>query len=291
MSTRQVYRGSYDDRLYWQRVSRNLGWLGSTAGQQRERQERLRDSVVGIVGTGGIGGAAAARLARMGVRHLKLADPDVFDVSNIQRQLGADLEHVGRNKAEVVAEAVFNITGDVDIDVFPEGVNPDSAQEFVEGCDYVMDQMEFFQIKNRYALHRAFRNSDRCRFVLKIPTVGHTVIVYKYTKNSMTIEEVYGIDEDAELTPSVTRKLVERAIAEMPAYPDREMLDHWFVDAQSVPIFGACPPMAEGILCERLALEILDIPGVAPLPEQPGYAIFDALNWSARMVPGEWWKQ
>lgn len=291
MSTRQTYRGPYEETLYWERVSRNLGWLGNTIEQQRERQEWLRDSVVGIVGVGGIGGAAAARLARMGFRHLKLADPDVFDVSNIQRQMGADLNHVGRNKAEVVAETVFNITRDVEIDVFPEGVNQESAVEFVRGCDYAMDQMEFFQIKNRYALHRAFRNCDRCRFILKIPTVGHTVIVYKYTKNSMTIEEVYGIDEDAELTADVRRMLVERAIAEMPAYPDRTVLDHWLVETQCIPIFGGCPPMAEGILCERLALEILEIPGVVPLPEQPGYAIFDALNWTARMVAGKWWEQ
>ncbi|AJC60075.1 MULTISPECIES: ThiF family adenylyltransferase [Streptomyces] len=291
MADRTTYRGTYDDKFYWERVDRNLGWLGDTPEEQRARQEKLRDSVVGIVGTGGIGGAVALRLVRMGVRNLKLADPDIFELSNVQRQIGADVEHLGRNKAEVVAELAYDLTRDVNIDVFPEGITPESAEEFMDGCDYVMDQMEFYQVKNRYALHRAFRKSDRCKFMLKIPTVGHTVIVYKYTKDSMTIEEVYDIPEDAEFTPDVIKKLVERAIAVMPSYPGREMIDHWFVDMKRMPIFGACPPMAEGILTERLALEILEIPGLEPLPVQPGYAIFDSLSWTAKMVPGKWWTE
>ncbi|MEG8179111.1 molybdopterin biosynthesis protein MoeB [Nocardia terpenica] len=286
---RQSYRGEYNDELYWERVDRNLGWLGNTLPEQRARQERLRDSVVGIVGTGGIGGAVALRLVRMGVRNLKLADPDTFEISNIQRQLGADLRTVGRNKAEVVAEQAFALTEDVNIDVFPDGLTPDTAVEFVDGCDYVMDQMEFFQIKNRYALHRAYRASQRCRFMLNIPTVGHTVIVFKYTRDSMPIEEVYGLDENAELTPETVRRLMERIMPKIPAYPSRAALDHWFVDMHRMPIFGACPPLAEGILTELLTQEILDIPGRAVLPVQPGYAIFDTVSWNAELVQRAGW--
>ncbi len=157
------YRGEYEDKLYWERVDRNLGWLGDTEVEQRKRQAKLRETTIGIAGTGGIGGAVATRLVRMGARHLKLADPDDFDVTNIQRQLGASLDNVGRNKAEVVAEQAFELSRDVDIDVYPDGITPKNAQDFMDGCDYVMDQMEFWQVKNRYALHRAFRASRQCR--------------------------------------------------------------------------------------------------------------------------------
>ena len=58
---RQQYRGPYDDDFYWERVNRNLGWLGDTTEEQQARQEKLRDSVIGVVGTGGIGGAVAAQ--------------------------------------------------------------------------------------------------------------------------------------------------------------------------------------------------------------------------------------
>ena len=75
---RRRHEGAYDEAAYWERVDRNLGWLGNSEEEQRHRQELLRDSVIGVVGTGGIGGAVALRLARMGVRTLKLADPDSY---------------------------------------------------------------------------------------------------------------------------------------------------------------------------------------------------------------------
>ena len=283
------YRGDYDDKLYWERVDRNLGWLGDTVEEQRARQEKLRDAVIGIVGTGGIGGAVATRLVRMGARNLKLADPDNFDVTNIQRQLGASLENVGRNKAEVVAEMAFELTRDVNIDVYPQGITPETAEHFMDGCDYVMDQMEFYQVRNRYALHRAFRASDRCRFMFKIPTVSHKVFVFTYTHDSMPIEEVYGLPEDTPIDEFATRRLMERIMPEIPDYPGKKMLDEWFVTMQRMPIFGACPPMAEGILVERLAQEIMDIPGRVPLPPQSGYAVFDSLTWEAKIVEKAWW--
>lgn len=286
---RPSFRGTYDDAFYWERVDRNLGWLGDTPEEQRERQVRLRDAVIGIVGTGGIGGAVAARLVRMGACNLKLADPDHFDLTNVQRQFGASRETIGRNKAEVVAEQVFGLTGDVNIDVYPEGITPESAAEFMDGCDYVMDQMEFFQIKNRYALHRAFRASDRCRFMFKIPTVAHSTIIFTYTKDSMPIEEVYDLDEDAEFTPEVTRRLMERIMPEYQDFPSEKTLDEWFVQNQKMPIFGACPPLAEGVLVERLAQEIMDLPGRTPLLPQPGYALFDTLTWNAKLVDRAWW--
>lgn len=290
MSTEIIrYRGEYDDKFYWERVDRNLGWLGNSEEEQRARQEKLRDAVIGIVGTGGIGGAVATRLVRMGARKLKLADPDDFDVTNIQRQLGASVQNVGRNKAEVVAELAYDLSRDVEIDVYPQGINPDTAEPFMDGCDFVMDQMEFFQIKNRYALHRAFRASPRCRFMFKIPTVGHKVFIFTYTHDSMPLEQVYDVPEDTPITPEVTQRLMERIMPEIPEYPSREMLDQWFVGLQRMPIFGACPPVAEGLLVERLAQEIMDLPGRAVLPPQPGYAVFDSLSWEARTVDRAWW--
>lgn len=108
MFDRSRYTVEYDDEFCWKRVGRNLGWLGNTEAEQRQRQCRLRDAVIGVAGCGGIGSATADRLVRMGVRNLKLADPDTFDVSNINRQFGASVDTVGANKAEVVAELVYN---------------------------------------------------------------------------------------------------------------------------------------------------------------------------------------
>ena len=86
--------GEYDDAAYWERVKRNLAWMGNTEEEQRANQERLRDATIGIAGTGGIGGATAMRLVRMGARHIKIADPEDFELSNVQRQAGASVDTV-----------------------------------------------------------------------------------------------------------------------------------------------------------------------------------------------------
>lgn len=286
-----VYTAEPNEEMYWERVNRSLGWLGNTETEQRERQEKLKNAVIGIAGTGGIGGQLAQRLVRLGVRNLKLADPDTFDISNMNRQMGADLEHIGKNKAEVVAEMTYALNHDVNIAVYPEGITPETAQDFVEG-DYVLDQMDFYEIANRYALHRAFRKSDKAKFIFKVPTVAHGTYIFKYTKDSMTIEDVYGIKEDSPLSPKVIHRLMERIIPKMPNYPSEETLDHWFIDLERMPIFAACPPIAEGVLAERLAQAITEVdqlPGAAKIPVQPGYVYFDTLSWSTEIHEGKWW--
>lgn len=287
-----IYTAKPNEEMYWERVNRSLGWLGNTEAEQRERQEKLKNAVIGIAGTGGIGGQLAQRLVRLGVRNLKLADPDTFDISNMNRQMGADLEHIGKNKAEVVAEMTYALNHDVNIAVYPEGITPETAQDFVEDCDYVLDQMDFYEVANRYALHRAFRKSDKAKFIFKVPTVAHGTYIFKYTKDSMTIEDVYGIKEDSPLSPEVIHRLMERIIPKMPNYPSEETLDHWFIDLERMPIFAACPPIAEGVLAERLAQAITEVdqlPGAAKITVQPGYVYFDTLSWSTEIHEGKWW--
>ena len=64
-----------------------------------EGQERLLSSHALIVGAGGLGSPAALYLGSAGVGRITLADDDVVDVTNLQRQIAHDLAAVGRNKA------------------------------------------------------------------------------------------------------------------------------------------------------------------------------------------------
>lgn len=286
------HQGTYDDSFYWERVDRNLGWLGDTQDEARERQTKLRDSVIGVAGTGGIGGSTALRLLRMGAGKMKLADCDEFDATNIQRQVGAEIGNLGRNKAEVIGELGFAISGDVEIDVFPQGITDATAQPFTDGCDIVLDQIDVYTVDAHYALHEAFRNSSRCRCVITVLTIGHAAYVFKYTHDSMQIEDVYGLPKKSgsALTDKELRQLIGRIIPEQPDYPSRETFDRWWVADRTVGIWGGTPPLCEGVLAERTALELMDFPGVTPLPTQPGYAIMDTRSWTARTYSGAWWE-
>jgi len=286
------HRGQYNDQFYWDRVDRNLGWFGESDDEARKRQTKLRNSVVGIAGAGGIGGSTALRLIRMGVGTIKIADPDEFDGTNIQRQVGADLTHLDQNKAAVIGEMGFEISGDVAIDVYTQGITDDTAEAFVDGCDLILDQIDVYAVDAHYALHEAFRRSDRCKSIITVLTIGHAAYVFKYTKDSMQIEDVYGIPKRhaSDLSEGELRQLIGRIIPEQPDYPSRETFDRWWVDNRTVSIWAGTPPLCEGVLAERTALELMDFPDTEPLPVQPGYAILDTKNWTSKLVTGAWWE-
>src|SRR5687767_1077946 len=86
-------------------------------------QEKLRNSRVAIAGMGGVGGAHLLTLARMGIGAFNIADPDVFEVANFNRQVGATISNLGRNKAEAMADAVADVNPQVKLNVFAEAVD------------------------------------------------------------------------------------------------------------------------------------------------------------------------
>ena len=88
---------------YAEAFKRNRGLI------TEEEQEKLRNSRVAIAGMGGVGGVHLVTLARLGIGKFTIADPDVFEVANFNRQYGATISNVGRNKAEAMAEAALDI--------------------------------------------------------------------------------------------------------------------------------------------------------------------------------------
>ena len=175
-----THEAEFDEKFYNDRTNRNGCFLGVDKAQQELSQLKLRNSVVGIAGCGGIGGLLAMTLARLGVGHIKLADPDSFEASNINRQLGAGEKTLGRNKALVVGEVVRDMVRDVKLEVYPEGIQLHTAESFVEGCDLVFDQTDVYLISERYALHRAFQAHERTRCILASCVWGWGANIYTH---------------------------------------------------------------------------------------------------------------
>ena len=108
-----------------------------------EGMERLRGARVMVVGLGAVGGYALEALARAGVGHLTLVDFDVFDESNINRQILALSSTVGRKKTEVARERVLDINPDCDVKIIETFVNADTLPQLLaEPVDYVVDAID-----------------------------------------------------------------------------------------------------------------------------------------------------
>lgn len=102
----------------------------------------LAGKKVAVAGCGGSGGAASLLLARLGVQRFHLADPGVFDPPDMNRQWGASLATMGRNKAAVHEELIRTIHPTAQVRTFGEGVTEENIEPFLEGCDLLIDALD-----------------------------------------------------------------------------------------------------------------------------------------------------
>lgn len=109
----------------------------------KEAMEKLRNSTVAIFGLGGVGTYVAEALARSGVGNFALFDDDSICVTNINRQLIATRKTIGRKKAEVMAERIFDINQQANVEVNVCFYMPDNADEFqLMKYDYIVDAVD-----------------------------------------------------------------------------------------------------------------------------------------------------
>ncbi|OGR10728.1 MAG: hypothetical protein A2097_02790 [Desulfobacula sp. GWF2_41_7] len=88
-----------------------------------------------IAGLGGVGGLLAERMARLGVGHLKIADPEIFECSNLNRQFGSSTGTIGGKKARIMADILQDINPHMKLEVYEEGINKTNVARFVDGAD------------------------------------------------------------------------------------------------------------------------------------------------------------
>jgi len=117
--------------------SRTVDLLGA------EGFARLRRAFVVVIGLGGVGSHAAVGLARAGLGRLRLVDFDAVTATSLNRHAVALPEHVGRPKAQVVADFVARIHPSIEVDAREAFFHDDTAAELLGGDpDLVLDAID-----------------------------------------------------------------------------------------------------------------------------------------------------
>ncbi|MBI3145546.1 MAG: molybdopterin-synthase adenylyltransferase MoeB [Pseudogulbenkiania sp.] len=106
-----------------------------------------------IVGAGGLGSPVALYLASAGVGLLSIADDDVVELTNLQRQIAHDMASLGRNKAESAAERMRALNPEVTVRVIGERLTGQALADEVARHDVVLDCSDNFA--TRHAVNRA----------------------------------------------------------------------------------------------------------------------------------------
>ena len=108
-----------------------------------EEVDRLQNASVLLFGVGGVGGFTCEALARAGVGRIHIVDKDVVDITNINRQIIATHDTVGRPKVEVMKERILSINPAAVVEATECFYLPDRAAEFDFGAyDYVIDAID-----------------------------------------------------------------------------------------------------------------------------------------------------
>jgi len=122
-------------------------------------QQRLLRSRAAVVGAGGLGSPALLYLAAAGVGYLRIIDPDVVTLSNLQRQVVHRVSELHRPKADSARETLAALNPDVEVDMRPELLTEENILDLLADVDVVVDGSDNFP--TRYLLN------DACFFLKK----------------------------------------------------------------------------------------------------------------------------
>jgi tRNA A37 threonylcarbamoyladenosine dehydratase len=115
---------------------------------------RIATTRVILFGVGGVGGWCAESLVRSGIRHLTLVDCDIVNVTNLNRQVQATTETLGRLKVEVLRERLLTINPEAEIESIAEVYSAETADSFhLETYDFVIDAIDSLSPKAHLILH------------------------------------------------------------------------------------------------------------------------------------------
>lgn len=127
-----------DERYHRQSLVPSIGEAG---------QQRLAEASVLVVGCGALGTVSADLLARAGIGHLRIADRDIVDVTNLQRQVLFDESDLASPKATAARNRLRSINSTIDIEAFVVDVDASNIERLADGCTAIVDGLDNFETR------------------------------------------------------------------------------------------------------------------------------------------------
>ncbi|MFT9496590.1 sulfur carrier protein ThiS adenylyltransferase ThiF [Anaerosolibacter sp.] len=123
-----------------------------------ENLEKVRSCKIGIAGAGGLGSNCAFNLVRSGFKHFVIADFDVVEFTNLNRQFYF-AKHVGRKKVDALKENLLHINCDLWIETYREKIEAHNVGDVFKDCNVVVEAFDQAHYKRMIVEH--YLNSDK----------------------------------------------------------------------------------------------------------------------------------
>lgn len=232
-----------------EQFSRNLGIMSE------EEIKQLQQTTIAIAGCGCIGGFSAELLARMGVGQLILADPDTFDVSNINRQCAATHQTVNQLKVVALENHLLSINPNIKMMTYSQGVHEQNTTAFLDKADYVIDAIDYFAFPEAVLLHRAARKKNL--FTTTAVALGFGASVLTFDPQGITLEAYTGISEESSIEELRGAHFPPTQYSQqLPTYATHEKIKEW-LQARTIPTISVGQALGPGMLVSQMILHIL----------------------------------
>ncbi len=195
----------------------------------REAMEKLAAARVAVFGVGGVGGYAVEALARSGVGALDLIDSDTISLTNINRQLLATHDSIGKSKVEVARQRVLSINPACTVTTHQVFYLPETEAQFdFTRYDYIIDAIDTV--------------SGKLALIVNAQKAGTPIICSmgagnKLDPTAFRVADIYETSADA-LARVIRKECRKRGIARLKVVYSQEEARRPLTDAQAT----LCPP-------------------------------------------------
>lgn len=225
-------------------------WLQRTrALLGNENIDKLAGSKVCVFGVGGVGGYVCEALARSGVGEIVIVDNDTVNVTNINRQIIATNENVGRLKVDVMQERLLSINPDIKVTRYPIFYTADSGDLVdIKSCSYIVDAVDHVPAKVEIALRAKS---------LGIPVISSMGAGNKLDPTRFKVSDIYKTSV-CPLAKIMRHKLREAGIERLKVVFSDEV-PHTVVSDGIIPSIAFAPSVAGLVIASEVVKDICGI--------------------------------
>lgn len=165
--------------------SRTIGFL------TEKELNYLKNCRVAIAGMGGVGGIHLITLTRLGIGNFNIADFDLFELHNFNRQAGASMKTLNHPKIEIMKQQALDINPELDIREFDEGVTKENVDKFLDDVDVYVDGLDAFVLETRELVFK--RCYERGIPAFTVAPLGMGFSLLSFLPRKMSFESYFGL--------------------------------------------------------------------------------------------------
>lgn len=235
-------------------LPKNERFIRSIGIMSEAQLEKIQGTGIAVAGLG-MGGAILINLVRLGFKRFNIADPDIYERTNINRQRLAREDTLGRRKDDCLIEEARAIFPEVELRAFPDGVTQQNVGEFLDGMQWAVDVIDIYAMPAKLALHREARR--RGIPVAAGACFGFGASMVVFGKDGPSYDACSGMSEEQD--PKRNIECFIRFIApEVPAYM-RPHLEQAVAGRTHVPFVVPGPEIAGAFISTEICKHVLDM--------------------------------